>query len=108
VDCEGVVAVGLWEPTSDTTANLTITAYNPDQGRYMIRLAIEVADDGQSFTGSFTFEMIDAESGEGLGQYGPGTATATRQTAEAPGTPVGTIADLFAQFEASPQATPSA
>ena len=107
VDCEGVVAVGLWEPISDTTANLTITAYNPDQGRYMIRVSIEVAEDGQSFTGSFTFELIDAETGEGLGQYGPGTATASRQTAEAPGTPVGTISDLFAQFEASPEATPA-
>lgn len=108
VDCEGVVAVGIWEPTSDTTANLAITAYNPNQGRYMIRLAIEVAEDLQTFTGSFTFELIDTETGEGRGQYGPGTATATRQEAEAPGTPVGPISDMFAQFETSAQATPAA
>lgn len=108
VDCEGVVAVGVWEPTSETSANLTITAYNPDQGRYMIRLAIDVAEDGQSFTGSFTFEFIDAETGEGLGQYGPGTATATRQAAEAPGTPVGTISEMFAQFEPAAEASPAA
>jgi len=107
VDCEGVVAVGRWEPTGDTTANLTITAYNSDYGRYMIRVAIQVAEDGQSFIGSFTFELIDAETGEGLGQYGPGTATATRQIAEGPGTTVGTISEMFAQLQASPEATPA-
>jgi hypothetical protein len=108
VDCEGVVAVGVWEPSGDTSANLTITAYNPDLGRYMIRLAIDVAEDGQSFTGTFTFELVDETSSEGLGQYGPGTAIAARQIAEEPGTPAGTIADMFARFQTAPDATPVA
>ena len=70
---------------------------------------MEVAADGQSFEGNFTFEIVDAETGEGMGQYGPGTVTGTRMVAEAPGTPVGTVLDLFGQFdEGTPEATPAA
>lgn len=107
VDCEGVVAVGVWEPTGEQTATLNFTSYNPDLGRYQIRVAIEVAEDDQTFTGSFTFELIDADSGEGTGQFGPGSASATRQTAEAPGTPVGTISEMYAQVASTPEATPA-
>ncbi|MCO5223665.1 MAG: hypothetical protein M9947_19140 [Thermomicrobiales bacterium] len=108
VDCEGVVAVGVWEPTGDRTANLTITSYNPDYGRYLIRAAIEVAADGASYSASFTFELIDEATGNGTGQFGPGTTTATRQNAEGPGTPEGTISDMLTQGAGSVEATPVA
>lgn len=108
VDCEGIVAVGTWESTGDRSANLTFTSYNPDLGRYEIRVAIDVSDNGDAFTGSFTFELIDAETGKGQGQYGPGSATGVRQAAEGPGAPVGPISELLGQAPASPEATPAA
>ncbi len=107
VDCEGVVAVGVWQATGERTADLTITSYNADLGRYQIRVALDVAGDGETFDGSFTFELVDADTGEGQGQYGPGTATGIRQRAEAPGTPVGSIADMSAQAASTPAAEPA-
>jgi hypothetical protein len=106
VDCDGVVVIGTWEPTGDTTANLTFTSIDAEGGGYRVRGAVEVAADGQSFTAPFTFELIDPSSGEGSGEYGPGTATGTRLVTEAPGTPIGSIGDLFGQFEGTPEATP--
>lgn len=106
VDCEGAVVIGAWEPTGDATANMTFTSFDPGGGAYTVRAAIEVAADGQSFTAPFTFEVIDPTSGEGSGQYGPGTATGTRLVAEGPGTPVGSVMDLFTQFEGTPEASP--
>ena len=108
VDCDAFVEVGVWEPTGPNTADLTITVKTVEDGSFRIRAAIEVAADGQSFTAPFTFELLDPTTGEGSGQYGPGLATGTRLVAEGPGTPVAPITDLFAQFEASPEATPAA
>lgn len=107
VDCDGIVVIGGWEPTGDTTATMSFTSYSPDGGAYTIRAAAEVAPDGQSFTAPFTFELIDPATGEGSGQYGPGTATGTRTVVEAPGTPEGSVLDLFGQFDATPEATPA-
>jgi hypothetical protein len=107
VDCEGAVVIGAWEPTGDLTANMTFTSYD-EGGAYRVRAAVEVAEDGQSFSGTFTFELVDPASGEGMGEYGPGTVTATRLVAEGPGTPVGSVIDLFSQFEeGTPEATPA-
>jgi hypothetical protein len=107
VDCEGIVVIGAWEPTGDSTAILTITSTDPDGFTATIRAELEVDTDGQSFTGSFTFEPIDPESGESMGEYGPGMASGTRLVAEAPGTPEGSIMDLFSQFEGPEEATPA-
>ncbi len=106
VDCEAFVVIGVWAPTGDATANLTITSTSSEGGGYRIRAAIEVAGDGQSFTAPFTFELLDPATGEGLGEYGPGMAAGTRLVAEAPGDPLGSVLDLFAQFEDAPEATP--
>jgi hypothetical protein len=107
VDCEGFVLIGVWEPTGDLTANMTFTSVEAGGG-YRVRAAIEVAEDGQSFTATFTFEILISATGEGSGEYGPGTATGTRQVAEAPGTPEGSIEDLFSTFEeGTPAATPA-
>jgi hypothetical protein len=107
VDCDGVVVIGTWEPTGDTTANMSFSASDGEGGSYTVRASVEVAADGQSFTAPFTFELTDVESGEGTGQYGPGMATGTRLVAEAPGTPVGSVMDLFGQFGGTPEATPA-
>jgi hypothetical protein len=107
VDCEAFVVIGAWEPTGDTTANLSFTSVDPEGGAYTIRANVEVAADGQSFTAPFTFEIVDPSTGEGGGEYGPGMATGTRIVAEAPGTPVASILDLFGQFEGTPEATPA-
>ena len=107
VDCDGVVVLGTWDPTGDTTANLAFTGGSQDEGFYTVRAAVEVATDGQTFTAPFTFELIDPMSGEGMGEFGPGMATGTRLVAEAPGTPQGSIMDLFSQFEGTPEASPA-
>jgi len=108
VDCDGIVVIGGWEPTGDTTANMSFTSSGPEGGVYSIRASVEVAPDGQSFTAPFTFELIDGATGEGSGQYGPGMATGTRTVVEAPGTPEGSVLDLFGQFEGTPEAAPNA
>jgi hypothetical protein len=107
VDCEGTVILGTWEPTGETTATMTFTSYD-EAGGYRVRGSVEVAADSQAFTAEFTLELIDPASGEGLGQYGPGMGTATRLIAEAPGTPVASILDLFGVIEeAAPIASPA-
>ena len=106
VESGGAVQLGVWEPTGDTTANLTITAYSDEEGGFRIRARFEVAPDGQSFTATYTVELFDPATGESMGEYGPGTATGTRVVAEAPGTPMGSFEDLFSQFEGTPEATP--
>ncbi len=108
VDCDGHVQVGVWEPTGPNTANLMITVKSVEMGSFIIRAAFEVSADGQTFTAPFTFELLDPTTGEGSGQYGPGLATGTRLVAEGPGTPIAPVADLFADTEASPEATPAA
>lgn len=108
VESSGTVQLGVWEPTGETTATLTVTSYDEDEGGGTIRASFEVAPDGQSFTAAYTFELFDPATGEGMGEYGPGTATGTRLVAEAPGTPVGSFEDLFSQFAGTPEVSPEA
>ena len=108
----GEAQAGTWSATGDSTTDLTIvsvfTEENGVNSKFIIRASIEVADDGQSFTAQYTFEVEGVPGMEG--QYGPGTATGTRIAVEPVGTPVGPLDDLFGQFEeeASPEATPAA
>jgi len=99
--------VGAWEPTSDTGANVTFTVVTDGPAQIVIRASIEVAPDGQSFTGSFTNEAIfDPVGGGTSGEIGPGTLAGTRLAAEAPGTPVMTFEEFFAPPAGTPEATP--
>ena len=107
VESSGTVQLGVWEPTGDTTATLTVTSYDEDEGGGTIRASFEVASDGQSFTATYTFELFDPATGESMGEYGPGTATGTRVVAEEPGTPEGSFEDLFSQFGGTPEASPA-
>lgn len=115
VDRDGVVSLGAWAPTGARTAHLMLKADNPQGGIFTTRATLAVAPDGRSFTASYTFEILFGTAGAGTGQYGPGTAMGSRMpvdprlaiaVVEGPGTPVGSLADLFNQFP-TPEATPA-
>lgn len=107
---------GVWAATGDNSADLTIiqVVTNIDglnsgtNSQFIIRASIEVAEDGQSFTAQYTFEMGGMPGIEG--QYGPGSASGTRIAVEPMGTPVGSFEDIYGGFEgdASAEATPAA
>jgi hypothetical protein len=46
VNSEEMVFLGIWEPTGENSANLTITARDVE-APYRIPIAIDVADDGR-------------------------------------------------------------
>lgn len=101
---QGDISLGRWAQTGPQTGNMTFVSVfaNEETGEYeglfKIRASIEVAADGQSFAAEYTIDVVDAD-GTSPGEYGPGTATATRVSVETMGTPVGTLDDFFAQFE---------
>lgn len=105
VDLDGA-ALGAWEPTGDTTANLTFSFVDDEVGMGTIRASLEVAPDGQTFTASYTLEFADPATGESSGEIGPGTAEGTRMTVEGPGEPAASFEDFFGGFEGTPEATP--
>jgi hypothetical protein len=111
-NADGSVRLGVWEPTSPTTATLTITAYSRDAagaslGGITIRLTITLNPDGNSYTAEGTIELT-APDGSLSGQAGPVRGDATRMMVEAPGTPVLTPAELFGGAAGTPEATPAA
>ncbi len=97
---------GAWEPTGDTTAHVTFLLVFEDGTRVLIRASVEVAADGQSFTGPYTNEFFDP-SGQSSGEIGPGMAEGTRIEVDGPGTPVASFEEFFGQFEGTPEATPA-
>lgn len=100
--------VGTWEPAGDTSANLTFTVVGDGPGSIVIRASIDVAPDGQSFTGTFTNEFVFDPAGGGTsGEIGPGSIEGTRFAAEAPGKPVASFEEFFAAPSATPEATPA-
>ena len=112
VEPDGAVQLGAWAGSGDQTADLTLWSGVPAEeggGMFIVRASIDVAEDGQSFTAEYTFEVVGADGATmGEGEYGPGRASATRLSAEPMGEPVGTFEDLFSQFEeASPEASPA-
>jgi uncharacterized cupredoxin-like copper-binding protein len=90
---------GSWAATGDRTADATfLFPFMDPEGAFvgfaMVRTSIEVAEDGQSFTGTYTFEppagMAEA-MGVPVGQLGPGEVTGQRVAVEPMGEPVGPI-----------------
>jgi hypothetical protein len=109
VDAEGFPNHGVWEASGERSAALTIVSPGLEDegtfaGTFMVRAAIEVDETGDAFTARYTGEFVGPD-GTGTGEYGPGTATATRITVEAMGTPAGPLEVLFAEGEAA--ATPA-
>lgn len=104
----GATGVGRWEPTSADAATVSFTVVTNGPAYIVIRASVAFAPDGQSFTGSYTDEMVfDPEHGGTSGEIGPGVVTGTRMTAEAPGTPVASFAEFFPNPMATPEATPA-
>ena len=105
IDPDGASGLGAWRATGERTADVVIV-FPEEEGSVRIRASVEADADGRSFAASYTFEFLD-RGGTGAGEYGPGEATAVRLEAEGPGTPVGTLQELFTQFEQT-QGTPAA
>ena len=111
VNAEGDVGLGRWEATGDRSVGLTIWFFGTDEdgefgGTAVVRAEGEVSEDGQTFTATYTLEFVDPD-GTGTGQYGPANAMGTRLAVEPMGSPVGSMSDLFEQFEGTPEATPA-
>jgi hypothetical protein len=101
VDTEDV-SLGVWEATGPSTVNLMFSGLIPAEesgsggGRFIIRATLEVAPDGQSFSGDYTVEVTaEFEGAPPAGEYGPDSVTGTRVVVEPMGTPVGPIDELF-------------
>jgi hypothetical protein len=111
VDTEDV-SLGVWEATGPSTVNLMFSGLIPAEesgsggGRFIIRATLEVAPDGQSFSGDYTVEVTaDFEGAPPAGEYGPDQVTGTRVVVEPMGTPVGPIDELFGGFEEGTEVT---
>ena len=93
---DGSTGMGAWEATGPNSINLTMTEV--DEGGFaVVRAAGEVSVDGQGFTADYTIEFT--EDGVATGEYGPGQVTGTRINVEPMGEPIGSLDDLFSQFE---------
>ncbi|MGD9715151.1 MAG: hypothetical protein AB7V46_24310 [Thermomicrobiales bacterium] len=107
--------LGIWEPTAANTVAVTFRYEFADEemggevGTFIIRATLEVSEDGQTLSATYTLEV--RYPGMPEGEFGPGTGEGTRLTIEPMGEPVGTLEDLFGMFEetddeAMPEATP--
>jgi hypothetical protein len=109
VDAEGFPNHGVWEATGERTAGLTIVSPGMEEdafaGTFVVRASIEVDQTGDAFTAQYTGEFVDP-GGVESGEYGPGTATATRIEVEEMGTPTGPLEVLF-EGEEQAAATPT-
>ena len=108
-NADGSVRLGAWAPTSATTASLIIVADargedGADIGGQILRLAITLNPDGQTYTAEGTIEFRSPD-GTLSGQIGPIRGAASRLGVEAPGTPVMTPEEFFG---GAPGATPAA
>ena len=107
-DAEGFPNVGVWEASGERSARLTIVSPGVEEdgafaGTFMVRATIDVDESGDRFTAQYTGEFVGPD-GVGTGEYGPGTAEATRIAVEPMGAPAGPLEALFGEGEAA--ATP--
>jgi hypothetical protein len=94
------VGLGSWEPTGETTADMTFRIFEDDGAMLVIRAGID-SPDNQTVTATYTIEFIESD-GTSSGEIGPGMAEGTRISVEPQGTPVGSFEDVFAPEEATP------
>ena len=105
---------GSWAATGDRSGDATfLVAFTDPEAGFLgfvtIRASIEVAEDGQSFAGTYTVEF-PAAMAEAMGlpvgqQVGPGTVTGQRIAVEPMGEPVPFPEEPPAE-PASPEASP--
>ena len=112
----GGTAYGSWSATGDRTADATFLFPLSDPeagfvGYATARTSIEVAEDGQSFAGTYTIEFPAAMAeamGAPAGQLGPGDVTGQRIAVEAMGEPVGPLPEEGGPAPSpSPEASPA-
>ncbi len=107
---------GSWAATGQSSADATflIPLYDPEGGfgGYLTaRTSIEVAEDGQSFAGTYTVELpagMAEALGAPLGQLGPGDVTGQRIAVEPMGEPVGPLLEEGGSEPAASPPTPEA
>jgi hypothetical protein len=95
----GTVGAGTWSATGANSADVTIASPAGDPGAdfagfVTIRASVEVSDDGQTFSGTYTLEFpagLSESSGLPAGELGPGDVTGQKVALEPMGTPVGPI-----------------
>lgn len=95
-------AVGVWEPTGERGGDLMFMLPEADPetsraGLITIRASLEVSEDGQTFSGTYTFEpsaLMVEMMGMSPGEYGPAEVTGERMTLEPMGEPVGPMPDF--------------
>ncbi len=92
----GGPAIGSWSARDERTADLTMLSPVVDEeGGYLglmtIRASVEVADDGQTFSGSYTLEFPAGleDMFPPAGEYGPAEVVGERISVELMGEPVG-------------------
>jgi hypothetical protein len=107
-------AVGSWEPTGERSADVTAVSSvtDPTTGAFVgllrFRGSVEVSEDGQSLTGTFTLEppaAFAAAMGMPEGEFGPVEVTGERIVVEPMGEP---IAPLPSFQPMTPEASPTA
>jgi uncharacterized cupredoxin-like copper-binding protein len=105
--------VGSWEPTGARSADVTLVGpfTDPESGAFVglgiVRGSIEVAEDGQTFTGTYTFEppaAFAAAVGIAEGQLGPSDVSGMRIAVEPMGEAVAPIPEVLLT---GPGASPS-
>ncbi len=88
----GGTGAGSWEATGPSSATVTLVSYYlaDESGAIsstIIRADVVLSDDGQSFTSTYTLEVIEPD-GTSSGQLGPVDAAGTRLVAQPMGSPV--------------------
>jgi hypothetical protein len=108
---------GSWAATGERSADATflVPVFDPEAGIIVgyvtIRTSIEVAEDGESFTGPYTVEFPAAMAeafGAPVGELGPSEVTGQRIAVEPMGEPVGPIPAEPTEGSSSPAPSPSA
>lgn len=95
-----------WSPTGERTADMIILAPGGDPqagfvGYVTARISLEVSEDGETFSGTYTVEFPAAASeafGMPAGELGPGEVTGQRVAVEPMGEPVGPLPDFSELF----------
>lgn len=96
------IGSGAWSASGDHSADVTFVVPSVDpeagfMGLLTVRASVDVADDGASFSGTYTLEFPAAVSeafGMPAGEVGPGEVTGQRVSVEPMGEQVGPIPDF--------------
>lgn len=95
-----------WSPTGERSADVILLGPAADpqagfMGYFTARISLEVSEDGETFSGTYTVEFPAAMSeafGMAAGELGPDEVTGQRVAVEPMGEPVGPIPDFSELF----------